>query len=136
VFFYFRLSEQLAKHPSVDELAAELEVLKAEHDSLQEFLKESSEKETRERNELEKKHTQATAELANKLKKSNQRIKTLVTKAKAYDTEAENIDKMIFRKDFLLYSVFFILILPQSRKKLMVLFRSISWIRMDQRGYP
>jgi hypothetical protein len=34
VFFYFRLSEQLAKRPSVDELAAELEVLKAEHDSL------------------------------------------------------------------------------------------------------
>ncbi|KAK1677052.1 hypothetical protein QYE76_037900 [Lolium multiflorum] len=88
--------EQLAKRPSVDELAAELEVLKAEHDSLQEFLKESSEKETREKKELEEKHAQATAELDDKLKKSNTRIKTLVAKAKAYETEAEDIDKLIF----------------------------------------
>ncbi|KAK1628700.1 hypothetical protein QYE76_003015 [Lolium multiflorum] len=36
--------DQLAKKPSVDELSAQLEVLKAEHDSFQEFLKESTEK--------------------------------------------------------------------------------------------
>jgi Fe2+ transport system protein B len=134
VFFYFCLSEQLAKCPSVDKLAAELEVLKAEHDSLQEFLKESSEKETREKKELEEKHAQANAELADKLNKSNTRIKTLVAKAKTYETEAEDIDKLIFRKDFLLYFGFFILILPLSRRKLIVLFHSVSRIRMDQRG--
>nr|XP_051202604.1 uncharacterized protein LOC127316235 [Lolium perenne] len=128
--------EQLANRPSIDALSAELEVLKAERVSLQKFLKESYEKETREKKELEEKHAQATAELADKLKKRNQRIKTLVTKAKAYETEAENIDKMIFRKDFLLYSGFFILILPQSWKKLIVLFHSVSRIRMDQRGCP
>jgi ElaB/YqjD/DUF883 family membrane-anchored ribosome-binding protein len=134
VFFYFRLSEQLAKHPSVDELAAELEVLKAEHDSLQEFLKESSEKETREKKELEEKHAQATAELAYKLKKGNTRIKTLVAKAKVYETEVEDIDKLIFHEDFFLYSGFFILIVPLSWRKLIVLFHSVSRIRMDQRG--
>jgi AAA15 family ATPase/GTPase len=126
VLFYFRLSEQLANRPSIDELSAEHEVLKAERYSLQKFLKESSEKETREKKELEEKHAQATAELADKLKKSNQRIKTLVTKEKAYETEAENIDKMIFRKDFSLYSAFFILSLPLSRRKLIILFHSIS----------
>ena len=134
MFFYFRLSEQLAKRPSVDELAAELEVLKAEHDSLQEFLKESSEKETREKKELEEKHARDIAELADKLKRSNTRIKTLVAETKAYETEAEDIDKLIFRKDFLLYSCFFILIVPLSRRKLIVLFHSVSRIRMDQRG--
>ncbi|KAK1670621.1 hypothetical protein QYE76_058780 [Lolium multiflorum] len=88
--------EQLAKKPSVDELSAELEVLKAEHDSLQEFLKKSSEKETKERKEREDKHAQAIAELNDKLKKSNARIKTLVAKAKTFETEAEDIDKLIF----------------------------------------
>ncbi|KAK1618285.1 hypothetical protein QYE76_023802 [Lolium multiflorum] len=88
--------EQLVNHPSIDALSAELEVLKDEHASLQEFLKESSEKETREKKELEEKHAQATTEFADKLKKSNQRIKTLATKAKAYEMEAENIDKMIY----------------------------------------
>ncbi|KAK1629057.1 hypothetical protein QYE76_003372 [Lolium multiflorum] len=48
--------EQLSKRPSIDELSTELEVLKAERDSLQKFLKESSEKETREKKELEEKH--------------------------------------------------------------------------------
>jgi hypothetical protein len=99
--FYFRLSEQLANRPSSDAISAELEVLKAKHTSLQKFLKESSEKETREKKELEEKHAQAVAEFAEKLKKSNQRIKMLATKAKAYKTEAENIDKMIFCKDFI-----------------------------------
>ncbi|KAK1608113.1 hypothetical protein QYE76_031786 [Lolium multiflorum] len=41
--------EQLAKCPSIDDIAAELEVLKTEHESLQNFLKESFEKETREK---------------------------------------------------------------------------------------
>ncbi|KAK1680374.1 hypothetical protein QYE76_041222 [Lolium multiflorum] len=72
------------------------EVLKAEHDSLQKFLKESSEKETIAKKELEEKHAQAMSELAGKLKKSNHRIKTLASKEKAYKTEAQNIDKMIF----------------------------------------
>ncbi|KAK1691749.1 hypothetical protein QYE76_008446 [Lolium multiflorum] len=88
--------EQLAKHPSVDKLAAELEVLKAEHDSLQEFLKESPEKETREKKELEEKHARDIAELADRLKRSNTRIKMLVAETKAYETEAEDIDKLIF----------------------------------------
>jgi hypothetical protein len=135
LFFYFRLSEQLAKNPSVDELSAELEVLKAEHDSLQEFLKESTEKETREKKEQEEKHAQAIAELNDKLNKSNTRIKTLVSKANAYETEAENIDKLIFRKDFLLYSSFFILVLPLSRRELIILFHSFSRIRMVLGGY-
>ena len=100
VFFTFRLSEQLAKRPSIDEISAKLEVLKTEHEALQNFLKESSEKETKKIKELEEKHAQAMSELTEKLKKSNQRIKTLASKAKAYETEAENIDKMIFRKDF------------------------------------
>ena len=135
MFFYFRLSEQLANRPSIDALSAELEVPKAERDSLQKFLKGTSEKETREKKELEEKHARDVAELADKLKKSNTRIKMLVAETKAYETEAENIDKLIFHKDFLLYSGFFILIVPLSRRKLIVLFHSVSQIRKDQRGY-
>ena len=78
-------------------------MLKTEHSSLQNFLKESSEKETKERREREEKHAKELSELAEKLKTSNQRIKTLVSKLKAYETEAENIDKMIFRKDFIFF---------------------------------
>jgi ABC-type Fe3+-citrate transport system substrate-binding protein len=78
-------------------------VLKAEHTSLKDFLKESSEKETKEKKEREEKHAKDLSELAEKLKTSNQRIKTLVSKSKAYETEAENIDKMIFRKDFIFF---------------------------------
>ncbi|KAK1648634.1 hypothetical protein QYE76_066439 [Lolium multiflorum] len=88
--------EEIANRPSIKEISAELEVLKAEHESLQKFLKESSEKETKEKQELEEKHAQAMSELADRLKKSNQRVKTLALKTKAYETEAENIDKMIF----------------------------------------
>jgi ElaB/YqjD/DUF883 family membrane-anchored ribosome-binding protein len=128
VFFYFRLSEQLAKRPSVDELSAELEVLKDGHDSLQEFLKEYSEKETDKKNEVEEKHAQAIADLTDKLKKSNAWIKTLVSKAKAYNMEAEDIGKLIFCKDFLLYFGFFILILPLSQRVLIALFHSVPWI--------
>lgn len=88
--------DQLAKRPSIDDHSAELEVLKAEHTSLKDFLKESSEKETKEKKEREEKHAKDLSDLTEKLKTSNQRIKTLVSKSKAYETEAENIDKMIF----------------------------------------
>jgi hypothetical protein len=46
-FWTFSLLEEIANHPSIKEISAELEVLKAEHESLQKFLKESSEKETK-----------------------------------------------------------------------------------------
>jgi hypothetical protein len=75
-------------------------VLKTEHASLKNFLKESSEKETKEKRELEEKHAKAMSELAEKLKTSNQRVKTLVSKAKAYEAEATDIDELIFRKEF------------------------------------
>jgi ABC-type Fe3+-citrate transport system substrate-binding protein len=103
VLLCFRLPEQLAKKPTIDELSAKLEVLQAEHDSLQEFLKKSSEKETKEKKEREEKHAQDIAELGDKLKKSNARIKTLVAKAKASETEADGIDKLIFRRNFCLF---------------------------------
>jgi predicted nuclease with TOPRIM domain len=103
VLLYFRLPEQLAKKPTIDELSAKLEVLQAEHDSLQDFLKKSSEKEAREKKEREEKHAQDIAELSDKLKKSNGQIKTLVVKAKTFETEAEDIDKLIFRRNFLLF---------------------------------
>jgi ABC-type Fe3+-citrate transport system substrate-binding protein len=45
------------------------------------------------------KHAQELSDLAEKLKKSQQRISTLVAKNKEYEAEAEAIDKMIFRKD-------------------------------------
>jgi hypothetical protein len=77
-----------------------LEVLKTEHASLKNFLKESSEKETKDKRELEEKHAKAMLELTVKLKTSNQRIKTLVSKAEAYKAEAADIYKLIFRKDF------------------------------------
>jgi hypothetical protein len=75
-------------------------VLKAEHTSLKNFLKESAEKETKAKKELEEKHAQAMLELAEKLKTSYQRVKTLVSKAKAYEVEAADIDELIYRKDF------------------------------------
>jgi hypothetical protein len=75
-------------------------VLKAEHASLKNFLKESSKKETKEKRELEEKHAKAMIELAEKLKASNQRVKTLASMAKAYEAEANDIDELIFRKDF------------------------------------
>jgi ABC-type Fe3+-citrate transport system substrate-binding protein len=45
------------------------------------------------------KHAQELSDLAEKLKKSQQRIQTLVAKNKEYEAEAEAIDKMIFRKN-------------------------------------
>jgi hypothetical protein len=74
-------------------------VLKAEHTSLKEFLKETSEKETKEMMELEEKHAQEMAELTEELKTNKHRVKTLLAKSKTYTVEVEAIDKIIFRKD-------------------------------------
>jgi hypothetical protein len=76
-------------------------VLKTEHASLEKFLMESSEKETKANRELEEKHAKAISELAEMLKMSNQRVKNVVSKAKAYEAEAASIDELIFRMDFL-----------------------------------
>ena len=103
VFYFeldFRLTELLANRPSIDEISAKLTVLETVHESLQQSLKESHEKETRTKKELEEEHAQAMVEMAEKLKTSNNRVKTLATKLKAAETEAVDIDKMIFRKDF------------------------------------
>jgi glutamate racemase len=97
----FRLTEKLASRPSIDEISAELEVLKSEHASLQQSLQESLEKETKTKKKLEEKHAQAMAEMAEKLKNSQHRVKTLVSKAKTYELEATDIDELIFRKDFI-----------------------------------
>jgi hypothetical protein len=97
--WFFRLTEQIAKRPAVDALSAKVQVLEAENESLKTFLKESSEKETIEKKKLFEKHARDMAELADKLKKSQQRVSTLATKNKSQEAEAEAIDKMIFRKD-------------------------------------
>jgi hypothetical protein len=56
------------------------------------------------------------SELSEKLKMSNQRIKTLVSKAKAYEAEAANIDKMIFRKGFTFFRLLHCIHPVPSRK--------------------
>jgi choline kinase len=50
------------------------------------------------------------AEMAEKLKTSHQRIKTLVSKVKTYEAESTGIDEMIFRKDFMFSDVPFLCI--------------------------
>ena len=40
------------------------------------------------------------AEMADKLKNSNNRVKTLTSKLKAAEAEATDVDELIFRKDF------------------------------------
>jgi hypothetical protein len=64
---------------------------------------ESSEKETKEKKEREAKQAKDMADLVEKLKTSNQRIKTLAAKSKAYESEAVAIDKVIFRKGFSIF---------------------------------
>jgi hypothetical protein len=86
----FAFLEEIANLPSIKEISAELEVVKAENESLQKFLKESSEKETKMKKELEEKHAQDISYLADKLKKSHQRVKTLAAMNKAYEAEAEH----------------------------------------------
>ncbi|KAK1573103.1 hypothetical protein QYE76_008314 [Lolium multiflorum] len=88
--------DEIAKRPSIDALSAKVEVLEAENKSLKNFLKESSDEETKKRKELLEKHAQEVSDLAEKLKKSQQRIQTLASKNKNYEAEAEAIDKMIF----------------------------------------
>ncbi|KAK1668484.1 hypothetical protein QYE76_056643 [Lolium multiflorum] len=88
--------EEIAKRPSIDTLSAKVEVLEAENESLKNFLKESSEEETKKRKELLEKHAQEVSDLAKKLKESQQRVQTLASKNKSYEAEAEAIDKMIF----------------------------------------
>jgi seryl-tRNA synthetase len=104
MFFYlnfsFRLRDLLAQRPSIDEISTKLKVLESEHESLQISLKESHENETKMKKELEDKHAKEMSEMAEKLKNSNNRVKTLASKLKAAEAEAEDIDKMIFRKDF------------------------------------
>jgi hypothetical protein len=73
-------------------------VLEAENESLKAIIKQSSEKENLARKELSEKHARDMAELTDKLKKSQQRVTSLVAKNKVQEAEAEAIDKMIFRK--------------------------------------
>ncbi|KAK1648508.1 hypothetical protein QYE76_066313 [Lolium multiflorum] len=84
------------KRPTIDALSAKIQVLEAENESLKNFLKETSEKETKEKKELSEKHAREMAELADKLKKSHQRVTTLAAKNKSQEAEAEAIDKLIF----------------------------------------
>jgi hypothetical protein len=70
----FRLTELLAKRPSVEEISTKLEVLEFEHESLQKSLKESHENETKLKKELEEKHAKEMAEMVEKLKNSNNRV--------------------------------------------------------------
>ncbi|KAK1650037.1 hypothetical protein QYE76_067842 [Lolium multiflorum] len=90
-----RLNE-IAKCPAIDALSAKVQVLEAENESLKNFLKKSSEKETLQKKELSEKHARDMAELADKLKKSLQMVSTLAAKNKSREAEAEAIDKMIF----------------------------------------
>ncbi|KAK1561657.1 hypothetical protein QYE76_007916 [Lolium multiflorum] len=62
--------EEIAKRPSIDALSTQLEVLKAENESLKKFLKESSE-ETKKKKELVEKHAQEMADLDDKLSKGS-----------------------------------------------------------------
>ncbi|KAK1620394.1 hypothetical protein QYE76_025911 [Lolium multiflorum] len=91
-----RLKEETDKRPTIDALSAKIQVLEAENETLKNFLKESSEKETKEKKELSEKHSREMAELADKLKKSQQRVTTLAAKNKSQEAEAEAIDKLIF----------------------------------------
>jgi seryl-tRNA(Sec) selenium transferase len=95
----FRILDDIAKRPSIDSLSAKIEVLEAENETLKKFLKESSEEESKKKKELLEKHAQELLDLAEKLKKSQLWIQTLVAKNKEYEAEAEAIDKMIFRKN-------------------------------------
>nr|XP_051190081.1 altered inheritance of mitochondria protein 21-like [Lolium perenne] len=91
-----RLKEETDKRPTIDALSAKIQVLEAENESLKNFLKETSEKETKEKKDLSEKHAREMAELADKLKKSHQRVTTLAAKNKSQEAEAEAIDKLIF----------------------------------------
>jgi predicted nuclease with TOPRIM domain len=110
VLLYFRVPEENAKRPSIDDLSAKIKVLEAEAESLKNFMNESSAEENKKRKELLEKHAQEVSDLAEKLKKSHQRVQTLAAKNKSYEAEAEAIDKMIFRKNL----IFFFILTPAS----------------------
>jgi hypothetical protein len=77
------------------------------------------------------KHTQELSDLAEKLKKSQQRIQTLATKNKNYEAKAEAIDMMIFRKDLFFLSLWLRLLQTCAStrgKKLICTFRSEPWL--------
>jgi Mg2+ and Co2+ transporter CorA len=91
-------------------------VLEAENESLKNFLKESSEKESLEKKELLEKHSRDMAELVEKIKKSQQRLSTLAAKNKSQEAEAEAIDKMIFRKNLSYLDSGFLIFFLRPRK--------------------
>jgi hypothetical protein len=83
--------------------------------SLQQSLKECHEHETKTKNELEEKHAETMSEMAEKLKTSNNRVKTLVPKLKAAEAEAADVDELIFRKDFMVPACPLYSFLPNSK---------------------
>ncbi|KAK1632393.1 hypothetical protein QYE76_006708 [Lolium multiflorum] len=92
----FPPTEEIAKRPTIDKMSAKVQVLEEENESLKTFIKESSEKDALAKKELLDKHAHDVADLAEKLKKSHQRVSTLAAKNKSQEAEAEAIDKMIF----------------------------------------
>jgi ATP phosphoribosyltransferase regulatory subunit HisZ len=68
------------------------------HESLQATLKESQKNETKIKKELETNHAQAMTEMKEKLKTSDDRVRTLASKLKSSEAKAKAIDKIIFRK--------------------------------------
>lgn len=93
-------TEETAKHSNWDELSAQVQVLKAENESLKDFVKTSASQEHQARKELREKHARDLAELNDKLEKSQGRVISVISKNKALEAEAEAIDKLIFRKRF------------------------------------
>ncbi|KAK1651431.1 hypothetical protein QYE76_069236 [Lolium multiflorum] len=72
----------------LSDLESSLKVFFADHKNVRQ--------ETKEKKECEEEDAQAIADLNEKLRKSNTRIKTLVSKAKTSEKEADDIDKLIF----------------------------------------
>ncbi|KAK1619083.1 hypothetical protein QYE76_024600 [Lolium multiflorum] len=75
---------------------SQLKTLQDEHESLQATFKESQLNETKLKKEPETKHEQAMSELKEKLKTSDNRVKTLASKLKSSKAEVVAIDKIIF----------------------------------------
>ncbi|KAK1668026.1 hypothetical protein QYE76_056185 [Lolium multiflorum] len=97
--------EEIAKRPTIDALSAKVKVLEAENESLKIFLKQSSEEDAKKKKELLEKHAQELADLAEKLKKSQQRIQTLalgfewtkestLKRTEAYEEAQSSIDNL------------------------------------------
>ncbi|KAK1686089.1 hypothetical protein QYE76_046937 [Lolium multiflorum] len=96
-----RLQEETAKHSLLDELSAKVKVLEAENESLQNFMKESSSKETEARKELSEKHAREKAELIDKLEKSQASLgfewtkDSNLTRTEAYEEARKSIDALL-----------------------------------------